>query len=70
MKWLALIAAILLTLETVSRPLGSLGALAGGLYVAFALLHIWSEWLAWSKACRDTDHPAKSTETPTVSEKP
>ncbi len=70
LKGLVLIAAILLTMVTAKQPLGSLGAAAGGLYVAFALLHIWDEWLKWSAAGRNAQHQAQQSAQPTTPEKP
>ena len=67
LKSLALIAAILLTLAAVNQPLGSLGAAAGGLYIACALLHIWDEWLKWSMACRADEHQVKPSDDSTPS---
>lgn len=54
MKWLALVAAIFMTAASVELRNGSVGGAAGGLYVAFAVLHVWDRWVEWS-ASRGTD---------------
>lgn len=66
MKWLALIAAILFTIGSTDKQVGSLDAAAGGLYIAFALLHIWDKWLEWSMACRADEHQVKKSDNPTT----